>query len=131
MHTKVKLLLIAMLAMITVATKAQVGSTITITPAITQLSNTFKALTGQDRKTEFMNLQSLFTTVANTTDCTGSSGATVSNRAEAINLFGTPDEVLSPNLIAYNLGNGGSGCRAEIGIDSNDRIIFIIINNCP
>lgn len=129
--TKMKLLIIAGLAMISVATKAQVGATITITPAITQQSNTFKTLSGQDRKSEFLSLASLFTTKAQTTNCNGSSVITLSNRAEVVNLFGTPDAVLSPNLISYKLSTGTSNCQAEIGIDNNNNVLFITINNCP
>lgn len=131
MISKIRLLLIAGLAMFSVATKAQVGATITITPTITQQSNDFKNLAGSDRKAEFMVLKSLFTTVATTTTCTGSSVAIVSNKAEVLNLFGTPTVTLSPNLISYNLSNGSSTCRAEIGIDNSDRVLFITINNCP
>lgn len=131
MVTKIKLLIIAGLAIISVATKAQVGATITITPALTQQSNTFKSLAGQDRKSEFQALASLFTTKAQTTNCNGSTTTVLSNRAEVVNLFGTPSSVLSPNLIAYNLGNGSSNCQAEIGIDNSNNVLFITINNCP
>lgn len=126
-----KLLIIAGLAIISVATRAQVGATITITPAIIQQSNTFKSLVGQDRKSEFQALASLFTTKAQTTNCSGNSLLSLSNRAEVLNLFGTPTSVLSPNLIAYNLSTGSSSCQAEIGIDNSNNVLFITINNCP
>ena len=126
-----KLLIVAGFAMISLVAQSQVGSTITITPTITQQSIAFKNLQGQDRKAEFLPLQALFITKAQTTTCNGSSGVTLSNRAEVNNLFGNPDEILSPNLVAYNLGSGSSACRAEIGIDANNNVLFITINNCP
>lgn len=128
MKLQIKLLAFLALALLSIKSYSQ---SITITPAITQQSNTFKALSGSDRKTEFLSLQALFTTVASSTTCSGSTGATISTRTEVTDLFGTPSEVLSPNLIAYNLSTNGSSCRAEIGIDNSNRVIFITINNCP
>lgn len=127
---KIQIKMLAFLALALLSTKSY-SQSITITPAITQQSNVFKGLVGSDRKAEFLSLQALFTTVASATTCSGSSGATISTRTEVTDLFGTPSEVLSPNLIAYNLGAGSSSCRAEIGIDNSNRVIFITINNCP
>lgn len=128
MKIQIKLVVFFALALFSVKSYSQ---SITITPAITQQSNVFKSLSGQDRKAEFLPLQALFTTIASSVHCSGSSAVTISTRTEMIDLFGTPDAVLSPNLVSYNLSTGSSSCRAEIGIDNSNKVIFITINNCP
>lgn len=131
MIQKIKLLLIATFALIAIKSNAQASGTITITAAVTQQSNLFKSLQGGDRKAEFLSLESLFITKAKTTTCAGASGVTLSNKTDVTDLLGTPDEVLSPNLVAYYLKSGNQTCKALIGIDNNDRVLFTSINDCP
>jgi hypothetical protein len=131
MIQKLKLLLIASLAFLATKSNAQVSGTITITPALIQHSNAFKSLQGSDRKSEFMFLDDFFITKAKTTSCAGTSSVTLSNRADVTNLFGTPDEVLSPNLVAYYLKSGSQTCKALVGIDNSNQVLFTSINNCP
>ena len=128
MIQKLKTLFIAGLAMIAVKTYSQ---SITITPAITQQSNLFKSLQGQDRKAALLPLQALFLTISKTATCSGSSSTTFTSRSEVYNLLGTPDAILSPNLVSYNLSSNNQNCVVEIGIDNQDRVIFSNINNCP
>ena len=125
------MLLIATFAFIAIKSNAQASGTITITPAVAQQSNTFKSLQGSDRKSEFLLLQSLFITAGKTSSCTGTSGATLSNRTDVTDLLGTPDAVLSPNLVAYYLKSGSQTCKALVGIDNNNNVLFTSINNCP
>ena len=125
------MLMIASLAFITVKTNAQASGTITITPAVTQLSNLFKSLQGGDRKSEFMLLDDVFITKAKITTCAGSSATALSNRTDVTDLFGTPDEILSPNLVAYYLKSGTQTCKALVGIDNNDKVLFTSVNDCP
>ena len=131
MIQKVKLLLIATLAFIAIKSNAQASGTITITSAVTQQSNLFKSLQGSDRKAAFLSLESLFITKAKTTSCAGANAVTLSNRTDVTDLLGTPDEILSPNLVAYFLKSGNQTCKALVGIDNTDRVLFTSINDCP
>jgi hypothetical protein len=131
MIQKIKLLLIATFAFVAIKSNAQASGTITITAAVTQQSNLFKSLQGGDRKAEFLSLESLFITKAKTTTCAGASAVTLSNKTDVTDLLGTPDEVLSPNLVAYYLKSGNQTCKALIGIDNSDRVLFTSINDCP
>lgn len=127
---KIQIKLLAFLALVLLSSKSY-SQSITITPAITQQSNTFKNLAGQDRKAAFQPLQQLFVTVGKNNTCAGVAAITFSDRAEVLNLLGTPNAVLSPNLVVYNLGSGSNTCRVEVGIDNGNRVLFIVINNCP
>jgi len=131
MTQKIKILFIAGLAMIAVKSYSQSSGTITITPIVIQQSNLFKSLQGSDRKTQFVSLESLFITKAKNTSCAGANGVTLSNRTDVTDLLGTPDEVLSPNLVAYYLQSGNQNCKALVGIDNSDKVLFTSINDCP
>ena len=117
--------------MIAVKSYSQSSGTIAITPTVTQQSNLFKSLQGGDRKIEFLSLESLFITKAKTSTCAGATAVTLSNRTDVTNLLGGPDEVLSPNLVAYYLKSGNQNCKALVGIDNTDRVLFTSINDCP
>lgn len=131
MKNQIKLLAFITLALLSVKSYSQSGNSITITPAITAQSNAFKNLSGQNRLTEFKALQALIITKASKATCNGTPVTDFTTKSEVISLLGSPNETLSPNLIAYNLSASNQACQVTVGIDNNGLILFTQINNCP
>ena len=102
-----------------------------IAPAITEQSNLFKQMNGKERKEIFLKLQPTLITRVKTTSIENSIPTqTLTTRSEVYALLGQPDEILSPNLVAYKLSGKEQGCRAMVGIDKENNVIFSNIENC-
>ena len=131
MKIRLKLFVSFIVVLLSAKSFSQSGSSITISPAITAQSNAFKSLVGQDRITQFKALETLFVTIESKTTCDGTISADFTNRTELYRLLGTPNSILSPNLVAYKLSASITACEAVDGIDNSGILLFTQINKCP
>jgi hypothetical protein len=76
-------------------------------------------------------LETLFVTIESKTTCDGTISADFTNRTELYRLLGTPNSILSPNLVAYKLSASITACEAVIGINNSGLVLFTQINKCP
>ena len=127
MKIQIKLLALIALALLSIKSYSQ---SITFTPAVIQQSNTFKSLVGQDRKTDFQNLQSLIVSQANTRYLSNASSITLTTETEIITLLGQPDSYLSPTVLVYNLKTNGNSCKASVTIDATGQVLYTSIYDC-
>jgi hypothetical protein len=130
MIQKIKTLFLAGLAMMAVKSYSQSSGTITITPAITQQSNAFKGLQGQDRKIYFEQLKSLIKTESQKV-CLGKGLKTFQStiKADLLKLLGTPDVELDANNFSYDISTKKQFGRITFKTNSASQILHYSITD--
>jgi hypothetical protein len=130
-----QLIIIAMLCLSFSMVKAQASAneSLELSNADKQISNQFKSSKGGDRTSAFAALKNLINVKGAINGAVTSStriGAKTTTLSQVIALLGEPDSKIQHTIIQYNLKTSTSECKAVIGVNSNNEVVFCTIKDC-
>ncbi len=128
MYTKIKVFIVASLAMIAFTAKSQSGTPLNLTAQQALLSIQFKQLVGQDRLSIFQQLQGIIK--SKSAAMYDSSITTFTDLSQVISLLGNADEQVAPTVYVYRLNNTvGKKQVAAIGFDSTGQVLYCSLSD--